>query len=93
MVVGFVVGYLASGLLALGVFEMATGRIRHNAAQAVVETQLATLQVGKYGRIAAMVILGLFTWAFWPAVFAGAVLDKKNKEKRAEKSVEKAEAK
>lgn len=71
-------GYLVAGIVALFLFDRITGRIRSKFSQSSLDAQSALIGSGNYVNTkTAKVILAGAIWLFWPAVFLGALTDKK----------------
>src|SRR3972149_4860114 len=70
--------YLLLGLIALGIFDRTTKRIRNKLATAATETQSRLIASGTFvgNRMATILFIGAM-WLFWPAVFIGVLTDKK----------------
>ena len=73
-----VIIYLLLGSISLFTFDWITKRIRTKAMQATSETQTRLAASGNYvgGKVAFALFIGAM-WLFWPAVFIGALTDKK----------------
>jgi len=73
-----VIIYFLLGSISLFIFDMMTNRIRTKASQAASETQSRLAMSGNYVGIKVAFILFISAmWLFWPAVFIGALTDKK----------------
>lgn len=69
--------YLAVGIVALLIFDIATGRIRNRISPASDETRTTLANTGYWtGHKGAIVITVLATWIFYPVVIYGFVEDK-----------------
>ena len=70
------IGYLLCGIVALGLFDIVTGRLRRNWNDAIVKTmgQMSEAGIGLSVR-ACSVLFIVVMWLFWPAVLVGAVHD------------------
>lgn len=70
--------YLLLGLIALGIFDIATKRIRNKLTSAAAETQNQLITSGNFvgSRTATILLIGAM-WLLWPAVFVGALTDRK----------------
>lgn len=71
-----ILAYLLSGIIALVMFDMFTGRIRHNFDRSTTDAQIE-LAENTYtniilGKRIVKIILLILTWIFWPFVFVGA---------------------
>jgi hypothetical protein len=73
-----ITGYLTLGAILLLIFDLLTKRIRSKFSCATKETQTRLLASGNYvgGRASSVLFIGAL-WLFWPAVFIGAITDKK----------------
>ena len=71
-----VIGYFLCGALALGLFDIVTGRLRKNWNGAVVETMTRMSEAGAgLSAKACSVLFALVMWIFWPVVLYGAARD------------------
>ena len=70
--------YLLIGLLALGVFDVATKPIRNKLTNASVETQTQLTAAGNpvNTQTASILLIGAL-WLFWPMVFIGILTDRR----------------
>ena len=70
--------YLLLGLLALGVFDVATKRIRNKLTNASAETQTRLIAAGNpvNTQTASILLIGAL-WLFWPMVFIGILTDRR----------------
>ena len=72
----WLIGYLLCGIVALGLFDIFTGRLRRNWNKAVVETMTRMSDAGAgLSTKACMVLFAAVMWLFWPMVLYGAARD------------------
>lgn len=66
--------YLLLGLLALGLLELFTGRLRRKFRIASNETREKLMYSGTFvGKSTAIILTGLALWIFWPVAIYGAI--------------------
>ena len=69
--------YLLSGVVAIGLLDLITGRIRHKLKDASFQTQTKLINTGFFvGLKVAMVVISIVLWIFWPVAIYGAVSEK-----------------
>lgn len=70
------ISYFLVGIIALGLFDIVTGRLRRNWNRAVVETmtRMSEAGAGLSARVCA-VLFAVVMWIFWPVVLIGAAQD------------------
>jgi len=71
-----VIGYFLCGIVALGLFDIATGRLRKNWNDAIVKTMTRMSEAGVgLSAGACAVLFAIVMWIFWPVVLYGAARD------------------
>lgn len=69
-------GYFACGLVALGLFDIATGRLRSNWDKSIIETMTRLSAVGvPLSDRGCVILFAAVLWLFWPMVLYGALRD------------------
>lgn len=72
--------YLLTGLVALGLLEIFTGRIRKKLKSASYQTQAKLAASGSLvGTKAAMILTVIALWIFWVVAIYGAIRNKKER--------------
>ena len=70
--------YLVLGIIALGLLDLFTGRIRKNIKDASYKSQAKLVARGSYvGRKTAVVLTLIALWIFYPVAIYGAISTKK----------------
>ena len=68
------VAYLLLGIVALGLLDLITGRVRGRLKTASYETQVKFVLTGSFvGPKTAVILTGLALWLFWPVAIYGAI--------------------
>ena len=75
--------YLLTGLVALGLLDVFTGRIRKKLKSASYQTQAKLAASGSLvGRKTAMILILIALWIFWVVAIYGAISEKMEEKKK-----------